>query len=52
MSHHILKSGYKALVERLNRFPQGAPPSQTLYHMLELLFSPKSCHPFGYRQKR
>ncbi|AFL67818.1 4Fe-4S dicluster domain-containing protein [Sulfurospirillum barnesii] len=41
MSHHTLKSGYKALVERLNRFPQGAPPSQTLYHILELLFSPK-----------
>jgi ferredoxin len=41
MSHHTVKSSYKDLVERLNRFPQGAPPSQTLYQILELLFSPK-----------
>lgn len=41
MSHHTVKSGYKELVKRLNRFPQGAPPSQTLYQILELLFSPK-----------
>lgn len=41
MSHHTLKSSYKSLVERLNRFPQGAPESQTLYQILALLFSPK-----------
>ena len=41
MSHHTVKSGYKSLVERLNKFPQGAPPSDTLYKILELLFSPK-----------
>lgn len=41
MSHHTIKSSYKDLVARLNRFPQGAPPSQTLYQILELLFSPK-----------
>ncbi|MCX5820225.1 MAG: 4Fe-4S dicluster domain-containing protein [Deltaproteobacteria bacterium] len=39
MSHVTLKSGYPELVERLNRFPQGAPPSETLYKILKLLFS-------------
>jgi hypothetical protein len=41
MSHHTIKSGYKNLVDRLNKLPQGAPPSQTLYKILELIFSPK-----------
>ena len=39
MSHVTLKSGYSELVERLNRFPQGAPPSKTLYQILKILFS-------------
>jgi hypothetical protein len=39
MSHTTLKSGYTELVERLNRFPQGAPPSETLYKILQILFS-------------
>jgi ferredoxin len=39
MSHVSLKSGYTDLVERLNRFPQGAPPSETLYEILKMLFS-------------
>ena len=39
MAHHTLKSDYAQLVERLNRFPQGAPPSETLYKILALLFS-------------
>jgi len=39
MSHTSLKSGYTELVDRLNRFPQGAPPSETLYKILEILFS-------------
>ncbi len=39
MSHHSAKLAYYKLQERLNRFPQGAPPSQTLYRILELLFS-------------
>lgn len=30
---------YQNLVARLNRFPQGAPPSPSLYRILELLFS-------------
>ncbi|WP_076750796.1 4Fe-4S dicluster domain-containing protein [Desulfatitalea tepidiphila] len=32
-------SGYQNLVERLNRFPQGAPPSEQLFRILKLLFS-------------
>jgi len=39
MAHHTPKSGYASLVQRLNRFPQGAPPSETLYRILGLLFS-------------
>jgi len=39
MSHVTLRSGYTELVERLNRFPQGAPPSETLYKILGILFS-------------
>ncbi len=41
MSHTTLKSGYTELVDRLNRFPQGAPPSDTLYRILQILFSEK-----------
>ena len=39
MAHHTVKSGYSDLVSRINRFPQGAPPSETLYKILEMLFS-------------
>jgi len=39
MAHTTLKSGYTELVDRLNRFPQGAPPSESLYRILALLFS-------------
>ena len=38
MSHETLKSGYTELVDRLNRFPQGAPASDTLYKILQILF--------------
>jgi ferredoxin len=41
MAHHTLKSGYSQLVDRLNRFPQGAPPSDTLYKILQILFNEK-----------
>ena len=40
MSHH-LHTGYNRLIERLNRFPQGAPPSILLYKILKILFSEK-----------
>jgi ferredoxin len=39
MAHHTLKSGYSSLIDRLNRFPQGAPPSEVLFKILSLLFS-------------
>ncbi len=41
MAHRTLKNGYSGLVERLNRFPQGAPPSDTLYKILKLLLDEK-----------
>ncbi len=39
MAHHINKSGYAHLVNRLNRFPQGATPSKLLDKILTMLFS-------------
>ncbi|MCP4398109.1 MAG: 4Fe-4S dicluster domain-containing protein [bacterium] len=41
MAHHTLKTGYSRLAERLNRFPQGAPPSELLFKILTMLFSEK-----------
>ena len=41
MAHHTVKSGYLSLTDRLNRFPQGAPPSDLLYQILAILFSEK-----------
>jgi len=41
MAHHTLKSSYSRLTDRLNRFPQGAPPSQLLHKILAILFSEK-----------
>lgn len=37
MGHQTIRSGYNQLVERLNRFPHGAPPSDTLYAILRIL---------------
>ena len=39
MAHSTIKSGYSKLVDRLNRFPQGAPPSELLFKILKMLFS-------------
>ena len=39
--HISNKEAYKRLEERINRFPQGAPPSGTLYKILSVLFTPK-----------
>ncbi len=39
MAHHTVKSSYAKLTERLNRFPQGAPPSRLLFQILEMLMS-------------
>lgn len=41
MSHQLVKSGYTTLIDRINRFPQGAPTSDTLYKILKILFSEK-----------
>jgi Pyruvate/2-oxoacid:ferredoxin oxidoreductase delta subunit len=39
MAHHVARSGIAKLTERLNRFPQGAPPSQSLFQILRILFT-------------
>ena len=41
MSHVNVKNAYKSLEERINKFPQGAPPSKTLYSILSKLFTEK-----------
>jgi ferredoxin len=39
LAHLTPRSAYKNLSDRLNRFPQGAPPSKLLFQILEMLFS-------------
>ncbi len=39
MAHLAVKDGYHQLADRLNRFPQGAPPTDRLFQILALLFS-------------
>lgn len=41
MSHISNREAYKRLEERINRFPQGAPTSKTLYKILSMLFTEK-----------
>ena len=41
MAHHTIKSGYSNLSDRINRFPQGAPPTELLFSILRMLFSEK-----------
>lgn len=41
MAHHTLKSSYDKLTERLNKFPQGAPPSDTLEKILKIIIKEK-----------
>lgn len=41
MAHVTGHSAYARLSDRLNRFPQGAPPSELLFGILKLLFSEK-----------
>jgi ferredoxin len=43
MAHHITikQNSYNKLAERINRFPQGAPPSDLLFQILKILFSEK-----------
>jgi ferredoxin len=39
MAHLTVKSGYSQLSDRLNRFAQGAPPTELLFSILRMLFS-------------
>ena len=39
MAHVTTRHAYQALTDRLNRFPQGAPPSELLFRILEVLFT-------------
>lgn len=39
MAHHTIKSSYSKLADRINQFPQGAPPSRLLCDILSILFS-------------
>lgn len=47
MAHVAARSAYESLVERLNRFPQGAPPSDLLYRILRMLFSEEEARYVG-----
>lgn len=37
MAHHTAKDGYRKFADRLNRFPQGAPPTDLLFQTLRVL---------------
>ncbi|MFO7732351.1 MAG: 4Fe-4S dicluster domain-containing protein [Candidatus Aminicenantes bacterium] len=41
MAHQTTRTGYEKLVKRLNKFPQGAPPSGLLYEILKVLMTEK-----------
>ena len=39
MAHRTSHSVYARLTDRLNRLPQGAPPAESLFRILRILFS-------------
>lgn len=39
MAHATVSDSYGQLVDRINRFPQGAPPSKLLFAILKMLYS-------------
>lgn len=41
MAHHHLKSGFERLSDRINLFPQGAPPTELLFRILGVLMNEK-----------
>ena len=41
MTHHLQEPPFTALINRINRFPQGAPPSALLFNILKILFREK-----------
>jgi ferredoxin len=44
MAHHTVKNGYSSLAARINRFPQGAPPTRLLFRILEMLMSEREAN--------
>lgn len=38
MAHRTVRDAYGSLAERINRFPQGAPPTELLFRILRMLF--------------
>ncbi len=47
MAHMTSRGGYRQLVERLNRHPQGAPPSDLLFRILGTLMSEREAGLLG-----
>ncbi len=41
MAHLTGRTGYKDLIGRYNRFPQGAPETESLYNILRVMFTPE-----------
>jgi ferredoxin len=41
MAHLAARTGYQKLVQRLNKAPQGAPPSELLFQILKILMTEK-----------
>ncbi|GAA0181077.1 4Fe-4S dicluster domain-containing protein [Clostridium sediminicola] len=39
MAHLTGRTGYKELIERYNKFPQGAPEAESLYEILKVMFT-------------
>lgn len=39
MAHITGRTGYKELIDRYNKFPQGAPESESLYKILKVMFT-------------
>ena len=59
MGHNTARKGYDQLINRLNKFPLGAPPSETLYKILNVMFSEEEAKlvsvlpiKFGRKQKK
>jgi hypothetical protein len=58
VAHATSRGAYQRLTDRLNRFPQGAPPSELLYRILQMLFSEREAglvaqlpiRPFGAKK--
>lgn len=58
MAHLTARGSYEDLTTRINRYPQGAPPSELLYRILGMLFSEQEAElvaklpirPFGAEQ--